>query len=153
MVHSAGAQVRMDWMEIEGPTLNLVVGHLQLNGVCCQRKMSPPEAGARNILARFMNAHSAVQFPLPCWITVSVTKNRLRRSFIALRTETGLLFALASPRFLYLQEPNGGSSARQLDAFEVASRLSYFLWRTMPDAELYGLAKSGDLLKPSVLGK
>jgi hypothetical protein len=36
--------------------------------------------------------------------------------------------------------------AQALDAYQVASRLSYLLWNTMPDAELFGLADSGALL-------
>ncbi len=42
---------------------------------------------------------------------------------------------LCSPRFVYLQEDPG-----QLDDYEVASRLSYFLWNTMPDDQLLMLA-------------
>ena len=36
--------------------------------------------------------------------------------------------------------------AQALDAYQVASRLSYLLWNTMPDSELFGLADSGALL-------
>ena len=50
--------------------------------------------------------------------------------------------ALISPQFLYLIEPSDENlGARKLTDFEVASRLSYFLWSTMPDEEL--LATSG----------
>ncbi len=55
--------------------------------------------------------------------------------------------ALCSPDFLYHLEPAG-----RLDEFALASRLSYFLWNTMPDEELVKLAASGDLSKPEVLG-
>ncbi|MCI0535133.1 MAG: DUF1592 domain-containing protein [Verrucomicrobiales bacterium] len=68
----------------------------------------------------------------------------------------GLKAALCSPEFLYLTEPEpGGELAaaknRALPAHALASRLSYFLWSTMPDAELTALAHSGELLKPQVL--
>jgi hypothetical protein len=49
---------------------------------------------------------------------------------------------LASPRFLYLQEPKG-----RLDDYALAARLSYFLARTTPDDELLRAAKSGELSK------
>jgi hypothetical protein len=53
---------------------------------------------------------------------------------------------LCSPRLLYLHETPG-----TLDDFALASRLSYFLWNSMPDGELLQLAGSGQLLEPDVL--
>jgi len=46
---------------------------------------------------------------------------------------------LLSPSFLFRSEPHT-DGVRQLDSYEVASRLSYFLWQTMPDQELFDLA-------------
>ncbi len=43
------------------------------------------------------------------------------------------------------------SSSQPLSAYALASRLSYFLWATMPDEELLRHAESGDLLKTEVL--
>ena len=60
--------------------------------------------------------------------------------------------ALASPRFLYLYERAGsGEAARQLDDFELASRLSFFLWGSIPDQALLDLAAQGTLGDPAVL--
>jgi hypothetical protein len=53
---------------------------------------------------------------------------------------------MASLDFLYLREEGG-----ELDAHALASRLSYFLWSTMPDAELFALAQSGRIKDPAVL--
>jgi hypothetical protein len=50
---------------------------------------------------------------------------------------------LCSPFFLYLVEPQG-----RLDGYALASRLSYFLWRSAPDAELLDAAQRGDLERP-----
>jgi hypothetical protein len=59
---------------------------------------------------------------------------------------------LISPDFLYLAEPRTGNRKRQpVSSHELASRLSYFLWNTMPDAQLAGLADSGRLSRPAVL--
>ena len=55
---------------------------------------------------------------------------------------------MASPDFLYLREGEG-----ELDAWQLASRLSYFCWSTMPDEELFSLAESGKLTGPEVLQK
>lgn len=60
-----------------------------------------------------------------------------------------LIAILSSPRFLYLVEP--GTGDRALDAYELASRLSYFLWSRPPDAELLSLAGSGRLTDDGVL--
>ena len=62
-----------------------------------------------------------------------------------------LAAALASSKFIYLAEPHSGKKSRKLSAHELASRLSYFLWSSMPDEELSVLADSGRLLEGSVL--
>ena len=63
-----------------------------------------------------------------------------------------LAMALISPQFLYLLEPSGDSK-RPLTNHELASRLSYFLWSTMPDDELLRLAAKDQLMEPDVLHK
>jgi hypothetical protein len=58
---------------------------------------------------------------------------------------------LASPRFLFRIEDDEATSAAtggaavRIDEFSLASRLSYFLWSTMPDDELFKLAERGRL--------
>jgi hypothetical protein len=56
---------------------------------------------------------------------------------------------LASPRFLFrLELPEAASTAERfvrLDEYSLASRLSYFLWSTMPDEELFRLAGKNEL--------
>lgn len=62
---------------------------------------------------------------------------------------------LVSPNFLFKVEqpaPNDGS-VRQLDHHEIASSLSYFIWRTMPDDELFALAEQKRLTDPQVLAQ
>ena len=58
----------------------------------------------------------------------------------------GLKAILCSPNFLYLYENEG-----QLDDYALASKLSYFLWSSLPDEELFNLAKKKRLHKPDVL--
>lgn len=53
---------------------------------------------------------------------------------------------LCSPNFLFLVE-----DAPTLNNYQLASRLSYFLWRTSPDEKLRELAAKGELSKPEVL--
>ncbi len=58
----------------------------------------------------------------------------------------GLRTALVSPRFLYRVERGGDALGEyRLNQHELASRLSYFLWMSMPDEELMELARNGVL--------
>ncbi|MDB4733263.1 DUF1592 domain-containing protein [Planctomicrobium sp.] len=59
----------------------------------------------------------------------------------------GFAAILTSPRFLYLDEGNDEGNP-ELAPYELASRLSYFLWSTMPDEELFAAAESGRLMAP-----
>ncbi|HWE97767.1 MAG TPA: DUF1592 domain-containing protein, partial [Tepidisphaeraceae bacterium] len=60
---------------------------------------------------------------------------------------------LMSPHFCYrLDLPRKGDGpARPLDDYALASRLSYFLWASMPDQQLLDLATSGELHRPELL--
>lgn len=61
-----------------------------------------------------------------------------------------MVAVLASPRFLFRVESSAGPSGgaySPVDEYSLASRLSYFLWSTMPDAELIDLARRGELRK------
>jgi hypothetical protein len=58
----------------------------------------------------------------------------------------GYTAVLASPAFLYLNEQPG-----RLDDYALASRLSLFLWNSLPDEELRGRAAKGELNRPAVL--
>lgn len=61
---------------------------------------------------------------------------------------------LVSPQFLFItpaEEVEPKDKIVALDDYQLASRLSYLLWATMPDAELAGLADSGRLHEPEVL--
>jgi hypothetical protein len=62
---------------------------------------------------------------------------------------------LVDPQFLFRVEregrPAGGQNAYRLTDFELASRLSFFLWSSIPDDELLSLAERGQLNTPTVL--
>jgi len=64
----------------------------------------------------------------------------------------GFTAVLSSPRFLYLQEGEN-KSGDALDSYDLASRLSYFLWSTMPDQALLADAASGALADKAVLSR
>jgi hypothetical protein len=59
---------------------------------------------------------------------------------------------LVSPAFLFLDEPaRTDGKPRDLSEYELANRLSYYLWSTMPDAQLTRLADEKRLREPGVL--
>jgi hypothetical protein len=62
-----------------------------------------------------------------------------------------MVAVLSSPRFIYrMEEPAAQDSRRKfglIDEYALATRLSYFLWTTMPDDELFQLARKGELRK------
>ena len=61
----------------------------------------------------------------------------------------GLQAILVSPHFLYkVEAPVSEGETRKLTDFELASNLSYFLWSTMPDDELFRVAAKGELSDP-----
>ena len=67
--------------------------------------------------------------------------------------QVALSSILVSPRFLFRVEGHREvkDKVRTIDDYELASRLSYFLWSSMPDDRLLSLAFSGELKKPRIL--
>jgi mono/diheme cytochrome c family protein len=74
-------------------------------------------------------------------------------------TEQGIALAieamLVTPQFLFRVEhdpnPTDAQEVHRISDVELASRLSYFLWSSMPDDELLGVAEAGKLHDPAVL--
>ncbi|HHK41753.1 MAG TPA: DUF1592 domain-containing protein, partial [Planctomycetaceae bacterium] len=125
-------------------------------------RLSPgePKAGigaARAILRRF--ASRAFRRPvgdqeLHRLVRLAV---QAKQSGMSNEASLGVAFqaVLISPRFLFRFESDpasgDGDGIRALDDWEVATRLSYFLWSTMPDDELFRLAREGTLRSPDLL--
>jgi mono/diheme cytochrome c family protein len=117
------------------------------------------EESARRILERF--AGRAYRRPLR-----GDEVNRLVR-FVEMAEkdgesfETGIGLALqavlVSPHFLFRVEmdrrPDDPATIRTINDYELASRLSYFLWNSMPDDELFELARKRSLHEPETLEK
>jgi uncharacterized protein DUF1592/uncharacterized protein DUF1588/uncharacterized protein DUF1585/uncharacterized protein DUF1595 len=91
----------------------------------------------------------------------SSEKDELRGLYRTLRTQElphdeairlTLARVLVAPAFLYhAEKPGPGKKAVPVNDWELASRLSYFLWSSAPDAELRALAAKGKLRDPDVL--
>ena len=69
--------------------------------------------------------------------------------------ETALERILVGPEFLFRVERDPSNAAAgsvyRISDLDLASRLSFFLWSTIPDDQLLGLAESGRLKEPAVL--
>lgn len=78
---------------------------------------------------------------------LQLVRDRLdKKVLFADALRVGLKAILVSPRFLLLDEQPG-----KLDDYALASRLSYFLWSTMPDEDLLAVAATGKLSQPAVM--
>ncbi len=69
--------------------------------------------------------------------------------------QTVIAAILSSPHFLFRVEEDPAADdedgIRELNGYELASRLSYFLWSSLPDQQLMDLAGTGELTKHEVL--
>lgn len=68
-----------------------------------------------------------------------------------LSVKSALVAALCSKSFLYLEEGSAVKHLAQLSDWELASRLSYFLWSSMPDQRMLDLAGKSKLHEPATL--
>ncbi len=146
----------VDWFELEGPLYESwpPVSHSKTLFASARAK-TDERAYAREVLTKFMRR--AYRRPVIAAEIDSKLKlfDRVRSeapSFVQ-AMKAPLISVLVSPHFLYLAEPadNATSNARRLTDHELASRLSYFLWSSMPDDELFQLAESGKLRDGKVL--
>jgi len=65
--------------------------------------------------------------------------------------QAALVGVLASKNFFYLEQGSAAEPRVELTDWELASRLSYFLWGSLPDEPLLAAARSGTLRQPEVL--
>jgi hypothetical protein len=159
-----GTGLVVQWVDVKGPLLESwpPPSHHRLFGDLPQERVSKdaerlevvsrdPKADAERILKNFTRRafrRSVSDEELKPFLARVTAKLEQGHSFEqALRV--GLKSVLMSPHFLYLREKNAGQS--RLDDFALASRLSYFLWSSMPDEELLALADKGKLHEPDEL--
>lgn len=147
-----GPGLHIHWIEIEGPlaetwpseSYRRVFGEVD------------PKRGTLADIEMLLRAFLPKAFRRPVtdgeekpFVAIAAASMESGASFeTALRA--GLKAVLASPKFLYFRETTNDDGGR-LDDYSLASRLSYFLWSTMPDETLLSLAGRGDLHKPDVL--
>lgn len=121
------------------------------------------EAYLREVFTRFLpKAYRRPVQPaeverLVTWILKAKAERTL--SFVD-AVRLGVKNVLCSPAFLYLgseattavdQRPATGGKAQPVDDWQFASRLSYLLWSSTPDDQLYALAAKGQLRRPDTM--
>ncbi|HEY8520585.1 MAG TPA: DUF1592 domain-containing protein [Gammaproteobacteria bacterium] len=149
--------MRVDWFEISGPFNPTGVSESRSRErifSCYPRTPAEELPCAEEIVTRL--ATRAFRRPLSeedvSERLAYYREGRQRGDF-----ETGIKYAiagiLASPHFLYRAEqaPPPGELSVRLSDLELASRLSFFLWSSIPDDELRELAARGELGDPKVL--
>lgn len=134
----------VDWVEVEGP-LTTESDRAKRTGMFPANAKDANEVQA--CLKRF--AERAWRRPI-----ADAEIDRFVR-FIAAEQEAGVAFSaayksaiasmLVSRSFFNLEEGSPDEARVKLNNFELASRLSYFLWSSMPDEQLFAAARSGKL--------
>ncbi len=114
------------------------------------------ESEPRQLKALIDFAALTYRRPLTADETIALNRlyERLRKEEIPHEDAFRLTLArvLVSPAFLYhIEKPAAGADQGPVSDWELASRLSYFLWSSQPDAELRQAAADGRLREPSVL--
>jgi hypothetical protein len=144
-----------DKLEVEGPLPKQwpPASHVVLG---LNDETPPEEVGLRTVFAKLLpRAYRRPVEDAEVERLVNIASRAMREEqldlYAALRL--GLQTMLVSPGFVFLQEPQDGgeSAARPLNDYELAGRLSYFLWSSLPDDELFALAAIGNLHEPATL--
>lgn len=150
--------VSFRWMEVEGPLVDqwpapghkLLFGDLPLKQTAKSVEVvsADPQADAPRLLRAFMQrTYRRPVAPADAARFVPIVRKALAGGYSFQDAMiAGYTAVLCSPGFLYLEEKPG-----RLDAYALASRLSYFLWNTAPDDQLLALAANGQLRRPEVL--
>src|SRR5262249_15259679 len=138
-----------DWVEVEGPLTDTwpPESHQRLLGNLDLKKATLPEAEQvlRSFIPRAFR-RPAPEPKLQKYITFLNGKVKSEQCTVEDALRQSLVAVLCSPDFLFLTESPG-----PLDDYALASRLSYFLWRSMPDQPLLDLASQQKLRSPQEL--
>jgi len=168
-VHKIGADkytgpgLAVQWVEVEGPLhdnwppeshkrifgdLPQVIVPMRNGDKRLEVTSKDPEVDAAKVLRNFARrAFRRTVTDEEIKPYLAIVKKRMEEKYtFEAAVRVGLKAILVSPEFLFLREKPG-----QLDDFALASRLSYFLWSTMPDDKLFALAEAGKLSSPDVL--
>jgi|694.fasta_scaffold71848_2 hypothetical protein len=147
----ARPEALVDWMELEGPVYDAwpPSSHTKIL-FDSPLKSENLNDYVRAVLERFMGEayrRPATKEEVDEKFSLYMAAAKGKTSFIE-KMKVPLTAVLASPDFLYLAEAHPGNFSEPLTNHELATRLSYFLWSSQPDAELRQLADAGKLVNP-----
>lgn len=152
-------KLKIDWVEIKGNHYESWPSPQKQAILFDSDKRGNEPLYAREVIAKFMMrayrrpvSSGEVDRKLALFQKLRIQEDSFEATMISTLTAV-----LCSSHFLLLTEPAeeivdaSVTKKRQLNDYELASRLSYFLWSSMPDATLFGLASKGQLHQPAVL--
>ena len=143
-----GPRLRVWEIQVEGPHIEEWPprGHGTLYGELKPENLGPREIEGQLIkFAKLAFRRPAVDGELEP--ILEMVRAKLEEGLSPLQSlQLGFQTILSAPGFLYLKEGEG-----DLADYALASRLSYFLWSSMPDPELFDLAEQGKLKDPETL--
>ena len=143
----ARPELLVDWFEIEGPIYPTWPPPSHTNILFDSPLRDKDErAYAHQVLARFMRKayrRLVTREEIDTKLALFNKARKQKDNFVE-AIKTALVAVLISPHFLYLAEPSDTPS-RALNDHELAARMSYFLWSSMADEELFKLADAGKL--------
>jgi len=154
------AQPGVDYLQVGGPFNPTGPGETESRKriFICRPTAGQPEQSCVNKILTSL-AHQAYRRPVTQSDLAPLLKlyaaDRADGASFDASIETALRAVLVSPDFLFRVErdPKSGDPAKphRVDDVALASRLSFFLWSSIPDTELLGLAEKGRLRDPAVL--
>jgi hypothetical protein len=138
-----GAKPYLEYIEIKGPEKQFSSGHPLVSG-------NDPRPILQSLATRAFRR--PVSSPELTQLTALVKNAQRRGDTYPQAMRLGLEAILINPNFLFRieRDPTNGA-AHPITDLELASRLSYFLWSSMPDDELLKTAVAGRLHQPEVL--
>ena len=143
----------IDWIEVEGPIGAVGKNPIREKIVICD--LNSGTVCVRQVLEKFAE-RAFRRSVLPAEIDrilPLVDLAKAQGQSIDVGVEIALRAILSSPHFLFRPEldakPNSPTPTHPLTDFELASRLSYFIWSSMPDDALFAAAREGKLQDPA----
>ena len=154
---SKSADIQFDYVEVSAPVYEQWPPDSHRRIFIDSENREDESVYAREIVSRFMSrawrrsvSEAEVDLKMEYFASIRPVCDDFRQAVI----ET-LAAVLSSPRFLYLVQTDRSQeeAPRALDEFELATRLSMFLWCSTPDDELIDLAAKGRLSETGELAR
>ncbi|PHR88349.1 MAG: hypothetical protein COA78_36545 [Blastopirellula sp.] len=155
--HSQSADVQFDYIEVSAPVYEQWPPASHTGIFFASENSDDENLYAREIVSRFMTrawrrsvTDAEVDLKMEYFTRIRPICEDFQQSVIEV-----LATVLSSPRFLYLVQTDRSTAEadRSLDNFELATRLSMFLWCSTPDDELLDVAAQGRLGEPDELAR